>query len=120
MDDVVVHAYEESPALVRIGVDTNAEEVVFALVIGNGWSDEFAGFSISTTAHDAALVENVTLVTGKVDAAADHADEEVAAAVCATRDSEKFIGAVDLLSGGRGERECDQGDSDYCRRESFT
>jgi hypothetical protein len=120
LDDVVVHADEESPALVWIGMNRDAEEVVFTGVFGNGWGNEFAGISISATALDSALVKNVTIVAGEVNTLTDHADEEMLTAISATRDSEELIGAVDLLSGGRGERKGDQGDGDYCKRRIFT
>lgn len=97
-NEIVVHANEEGAALVWVGMWSDSQEIVLAFVGRDLRNGELAGFAIAGTALNAVIIEDVTVVTEKVDTSTNHADKESLAIILTADDSEEFFGAVDFLS----------------------
>lgn len=88
---------------------SDSQEIVLALVGRDLRNGELAGFAIAGTALNAVIIEDVTVVTEKVDTSTNHADKESLAIILTADDSEEFFGAVDFLSGCGRKSEGNEG-----------
>jgi len=108
-DQVVVHADEEEHALVRIGMSSDAEEIIVALIFWNFLKDWIASHLISATALDAINVHDLSIVASKIDTTSKHANEEFVAAVLTHMKCKVYILAGGLLSESCRRQVSDEG-----------
>jgi hypothetical protein len=103
LDQIVVEAHEEALALESVGMWKNGKEFRDTCVFGHWRYDEFTRIIVAWTTRASVFVEDVTIITPKVDSRSEHAHEVISTIFRISSDAEDLV--LTYIGHATGNRE---------------